>query len=638
VAPASGTYSVSATYAGDANFSSFTSASSTLVTSAPLVAVNLGLSAASSVTGGVDFPATITFIPKTTSITTPTGNITITATPGGASSPSFTTTITAASAFSSGGAAVHLNLNNVGTYTLAASYPGDTTYAVVTASIGITVVAPAKTTPTLTLSIPTVATVGDRLAGSVGYTFAGTIVPSGNLIFNLKSSKGTIIAVTTIPASNARNSLLTALSFTAPASEVYSGYVSYAGDASFEAATSNVITLNVYGAAPTATTLNVSGPSLVQPKTNFNVSVHLTPQQLLQAPPTGNIVLSASNTNVSGNPIVVTVPAANAIAPGGTTAVFQLTNSDVGGWEIDASYDGDVNYTKSAIVGYSFLEFQQSTLVLTPPVTTYAGTATTVTVLLFAGGNPLTGNIFISSSLNGVAGPSANIPAASGTASLNFPSAGNWVLNGTYQGNVSTSIATATVSVVVGAALVGAQFTFSPDDPTVGTAANPFHLSSGVTRDAPLTLTSTGGFTTPVNLTMVLGPTRATVTLVDAAGQPITSTTPLPIGTHISIHVVNPTFNQFASTKPLISRGPEVFVCGLFAAIFFGWRRKKFSLQQLRGITLLGSVLLILGAGSILSGCTATDNVFSVVITATPATSTQGAVPQSITYYIGNDQ
>ena len=643
--PTAGTYQLTVTYAGDTNFSASNASTSVTVTAAPPTAINLSVSAASTVTGGVAFPATVTFIPRTTSTVMPTGNVVLTTYPAGSTTPSVTLNVLAKDAFASGGSAVQLTLNTVGTYTLTVTYAGDSTYAAATSSIGIAVASPARTTPAYGLSLPATANVGDRIPVSVSYTFAGTVIPTGDATLYFKGRNGTITPAGVIPASNARNSLVTVFTITAPASDVYSAYISYPGDASFNAATSDVSTITIYGTAPTFTKLTVSGPSLVQPNTNFNVTVALIPSAVLKTAPTDFVLLNAYNKlSIYPPTLIARVPAAQAAAAGGIVVTGSIPDQGLGAWQIDASYVGDANYSAPSTVSYGFTEFQKSTLRITVPSVAYINTAASVTLYLTCGGNTPSNKVFISSSLNGTAGPSANVTAAEGTslASLTFPTVGTWVLTATYAGDSQTSSAIApTVNLVVSPPLVGPQFTLTPDDPTMGIPGRAFTVEPNSTRDAPFTLTATNGYNTAVMLTFKRsGSTSSTLSLVDSSGNAITSLTPVAAGTHFFLRISDPQ-HTVSNTVPSLpgTRTSKVLLCGLLGAMLFGWRNNRAALRLRKALVLCGIVLVIAGAGTVLGGCAAaSSDIFPVEITATPVNNTQGASPQVVTFYVDTVQ
>ena len=108
-ATASGTYTLTASYAGDTNYSA-SSTTSTVTAGSTLDTASLGISGPTNVTTGGTSPVTIRLAAQTGATATPTGNITITTT-----NPSGVTatigTITAAQALASGGDVAEIQYN-----------------------------------------------------------------------------------------------------------------------------------------------------------------------------------------------------------------------------------------------------------------------------------------------------------------------------------------------------------------------------------------------------------------------------------------------------------------------------------------------------------------------------------------------
>ena len=134
VLPNPGVYTLSADYSGDKDFASASTSQPYSVLVEPY-ADSLGFTAPASASAGAKFTATIDL--TSAGAASPTGNITITATPGGGQA-STVATIPAASAFNSS-AAASITLPAAGSYTLSATYAGDANFAAATAQSAVAV-------------------------------------------------------------------------------------------------------------------------------------------------------------------------------------------------------------------------------------------------------------------------------------------------------------------------------------------------------------------------------------------------------------------------------------------------------------------------------------------------------------------
>jgi len=177
---------------------------------------------------------------------TPTGNITISATP--TSGAPVVVTVPAGTAFAAGpsGTSVALSLPDPGTYMLSATYGGDSHFASASTSATYSV----KVGPfsdSLPLTAPATATVGTKFTATVQLTSPGTLAPTGNVTITATPSGGSATTVAAVPASSALNINAT-VSITLPSAGTYTLSAAYAGDSNFAAATSQPQTVTVSAA------------------------------------------------------------------------------------------------------------------------------------------------------------------------------------------------------------------------------------------------------------------------------------------------------------------------------------------------------------------------------------------------------
>ncbi len=744
--PATGTSSVFASYDGDTAYNLAFSPTYSLVSTAPAkITTTTTISAPASPTAGVNFTVLITLKSATASTPAPTGNVTLTATPAGGGTPS-TATYTAAQAFASGGYPAVVALTAAGTYSLTAAYAGDANYEASSGTVTTIVASPPVVTPTLSLSIAATETAGTSQPGTLAYDFSGsTATATGNILIIATSSTGASITLATIAASQTKGHLATIFAFTAPASGNYAVTAQYAGDASFNPATSNVINLAVTTPGFTTTALSLSAPATVTAPQAFTATIRLTSATTPPSAPTGNVILTATSTAGGTSTTVATIPATQAFAAGGTTTSVIIFSA--GAYTLTATYAGDTNYGFStASVGVNVVAPVATITITVPPAATilnstdfvanialkYTGTTATPTGTIAiaaalpsgynvtfgtvsaasayaAGGvnatinlvNPGTytltatyagdskfpaatasvsvtplaktftvsitgasqgtvgqpysvstkltgadstikGTVTITATLNGgTAAPrvitldATDVYLTPPSSFFTFDTAGTYTITAHYTGDGSFSASDATPLVVVVSPPPPSSFKMTLDDPTVSNPDGAVSVIQGSVDKTGLTLTSVGGNGPgPVTLTATNVQSDGYVIFRDAKTNAIITTiTPTAAGAHVIIECGDATSKPLALFKQLQTSSPISVAGGfgcLFGLAFLGF--KKRSRRAMKALYLMSALCLITVSGALIAGCGSSTS--QILVTATPVTASAAAPPQSVTFYL----
>ncbi|MGA7157710.1 MAG: Ig-like domain-containing protein [Acidobacteriaceae bacterium] len=311
-----GTYTFTATYSGDSNYDTSTSGTATVTISAPATAtLSLSTSASPVATG-----ASVTFTAKATGGgATPSGTVTFL---------NGTTTLGTATLNSSGVATYATSFAKAGSYSISASYGGDSTYGTAVSSTVTEVVTAATATLSLSTSASPVAT-----GASVTFTAKATgggATPSGTVTFlNGTAALGTATL-------NSSGVATYATSFAKAGS--YSISASYGGDSTYGTTTSSTVTEVV--TADTATVTLASSAAKAAP--GYSVTFTATLTGTGSTAPTGTVTFLDGTTTLG----------TGTISKG--TAAYSTSALSVGTHSITASYGGDGNY--SAVVSSALTE------------------------------------------------------------------------------------------------------------------------------------------------------------------------------------------------------------------------------------------------------------------------------------------
>jgi hypothetical protein len=536
--PAAGTYTVVATYAGDSNFGASTQSSSITVTAAPLQVTSIGIVAPTTATPGVAFNVVVGFNVFGAFTTQPTGDITLTATFAGGS-PTTIATVTPAQGMAPGGANVSVTLPNAGAYTLNANYAGDKLYAASTNTATVTVNGFATT---LRITAANAQKVGTAFNAIVVLATTGTTAaPTGNVVITATPAVGSPVTIATITAASAFATRGASVPVTLNTAGSYTLTASYAGAGPYTGS-SGAATVSVAGIA-TALSLRLNLASPVA-NSDFNVLETFTATGSTTAP-TGSITLTMAVNG--GTPQLVLTSDASAVYA--LPAQLSVLSGGPGTYVLTATYAGAGIYEPSSATVSFTIVISPSTLTLTGPSTGTVGTAVNFSLLLSTNLSGPSGNVTLSSTLNGAAGPSVTIDASAidalaASVPLTFPTAGTYTLTASYPGDANTSQATSNSLAVTVAAYTGPpSFTLTRDS-----TDSEIHLGDSKTTPAivSITLSSINGFSTPVVLSFAKANSPDTpltkdnsdyiVIAVDHATQkPITSVTPLTTGAHVDL-------------------------------------------------------------------------------------------------------
>ena len=325
-------YSVTVTYAGDANFSGATSASVPLTITKATSTTTLSLTTATKAAAGqmtkVGFGASVT--PEFTGSTpAPSGTVTFTAT------NTATHTTYPLCTFTVGGSPCTPPANALpaGTYTVTGTYSGNGNYQGSALTTTLTV-KPAGTTTLLSVA-----------PGSVGYgseqhaIFTATVTPdtSGTPTGMVTVTSG-LTPLCTITLSGGTGSCSPTAVQLAPGSYPATG--TYSGDGNFSGLTDGPVAFAVTRAATSVTSLSLSPHSVAygsEGSVTFSVSV---------TPPSGSIGVPTGTVNVgTGGTTLCVVTLANGTGTCTTSATALVATAAA--YPVVASYNGDGNFPPS---------------------------------------------------------------------------------------------------------------------------------------------------------------------------------------------------------------------------------------------------------------------------------------------------
>ena len=450
-----GTNIITATYAGDATFSSSTSNPLSQVVNLNPTTTTLGSNVNPSTYGqAVTFTAVVA---PTSGTGTPTGQVTF---KNGSA-------VFGTGALANGTASITTATLASGSLNITASYSGDPTYAGSSATLA-QVVSLATTTTLLTASpnpaavnatITLTATVTGQYNGSTTGTV--TFMQGANTLGSAAPSHGKATFTTSFSATG-----------TYPISAIYSG------DSNNQGSTSAVVNETV-NAISTTMTLTTSGtPSLIAQPVTFTATI---------TPSSGAIPNGETVTFDDGSVAIGTGATANGVA------AFTTSSLAVGTHNITAIYAGDANYqavtskvlkqvvnlvgTSTALASSLNPSIYGQSVTLTATVTPTSGTGTPTGTVTFKKGSTYLGSVTLTGNV-----------AAYTSSTL---AAGSAAITATYSGDATYSTSNTTLTQVVNQAATATSLTASPNPVTINKTVT---LTAYVTAPYGGTLTGSVAF------------------------------------------------------------------------------------------------------------------------------------------------
>ena len=459
-----GSKSLTATYAGDANFLTSTSAaeSHTVSAASTTTTISSDLPDPSVVGEAVTINYSVVVVAPGTG--TPTGNVTV-------SDGTDNCTGTAAAGTCS------ITFTTAGVKSLTATYAGDANFtsSASTPPTDHTVnpAVPADTTTTITSDLPDPSVVGQPVP--INYSVVVVAPGSGTPTGNVTVSDGTDSCTDTVAAGTC------SITFTTAGSKSLTA--TYAGDANFLTSTSAAESHTVSAASTTtAISSDLPDPSVVGEAVTINYSV------VVVAPgtgtPTGNVSVSDGTDSCTST------------AAAGTCSI---TFTTAGAKSITATYAGDANFLTSTSAAESHTVSAASTTTTISsdlPDPSLVGEAVTINysvVVVAPGTGTPTGNVTVSDGTDNCTGT-----AAAGTCSITFTTAGVKSLTATYAGdaNFTSSASTPPTDHTVNPAVpADTTTTITSDLPDPSVVGQPVPINYSVVVVAPGSGTPTGNVT-----------------------------------------------------------------------------------------------------------------------------------------------
>jgi hypothetical protein len=343
--PASGSYSVKATYSGDANFgASFGIAAQTVNTTS--TATTLAASPSpSTVNQAVTFTATVTpGIAPFIGSTNPSGTVTFTYTLGGGSPVTMCSTVAVNTAAEVTTAVCMVPLPTAGSYTVNAVYSGDANFVT---SSGTTLQAVTSTsTSTAVVASPTPSSVNQAVTFTATVTsgIAGSINPTGSVAFSYTLGGGPSIPLCNSVTVSTLGTITTATCInTLPAQGAYTIKAAYSGDSNFQAS-AGTTPQTVVGTSTTTAVVSAPAPSVVNQPVTFTATV--TPSVLGATNPSAGVAFTYVFNG--GSPVTLCASAAVSTLGKITTASCTAPLPAAGSYTVTAAYSGDTNFGSSS--------------------------------------------------------------------------------------------------------------------------------------------------------------------------------------------------------------------------------------------------------------------------------------------------
>jgi subtilase family serine protease len=584
--PASGSHTLQASYAGDANFLSSTSPSVN-ITVAKTPTTTVASVATTSPSAGTPIVVTATITASTMGSTQPTGNMTFTV--DGASAG-----VASVVAGSPSTASVTISSLAAGSHALVATYSGDTFYA---SSVSVAVTVAVSKSPTTTVATPaTLApTAGASLAVSATVTSSSpaSAGPTGTvtyLIDGVMQGTGILTAGTTgstasytIPSIVAGSHVLTA---------------TYAGDTSYAASTSAAVAISSAKSA-TVTTVTATPPVLA-PGLTETLTASIAPASVV----TG-AVYSISGTvsfyDNGGTLLGTTAVSSNTAMLAGVALANNVSHA------VTAIYSGDTNFltSTSAVLPLAATTLPDNVVLTSNLSTLSPGQALVLTVTVTPSATPAataeqnaTGNIIFydGTTVLGTVALAAAPTGDSSTAMLTISTlpGGEDTVYAAYAGDLyydagNSNLLTLNIE----------DFTIVPSPSNPATNLN---IVQGTSGAASFVVTGLGGFNNTIQVVCAAAP----------QDDMTCTASPQQLSPPGSVTFVVQTFlpGQQTTTTPLSRNVPAVWPRALggsalallgFFLLPIGRRARIFTDKSARRMVML--LLLLCGLGGVAIGC-----------------------------------
>jgi hypothetical protein len=485
-----GSYSYSANYSGDGNYSAASSG---------CVAFSVG-KASTAVTASPNPSSTMYGNTVQLSAGSLPGDATGTVTFSSNGSPLCSMSV------SNGGATCTTSVLAAGSYPVTATYSGDVNYEGSSTTTSFTI-SQAATTLTATAN-PTSTTYGNTVQLSASGLPTGSesvLAATGTVTFTITGTETTLCS-NAVSAGGATCTTGVLAAATYPVTATYSGDSNYSGS-------SNTTSFVVNKAATTLTA--TANPT----STTYGNTVQLSASGL---PTGGSGVLAATGTVTFTITGTETTLCSNAVSDGGASCTTGYLGA--ASYAVTATYSGDTNYlgssnTTSFVVNKAPTSFTAGSA---PGSTSHPNT-----VLLSATGlpvpdGPLPATGTVSFTVDGLPLCTGNVADGSASCTTAAMAAGTYNVTGTYSGdsNYLGSTATTTFTITQG----GTAFTASAT-PTSTSYGNPVQLAvSGLPSDATGNVTFTAGASTLCVAGVWTGAAACSTGAVPAGNYHVTAT------------------------------------------------------------------------------------------------------------------
>ena len=425
---------------------------------------------------------------------TPTGRVNVTAVKGGATKSCTITEISSATK------SCKLTLDDVGDWTVTATYPGDSNFNGSSKNIDQTVQRVASATTVVVTPSPSVKGQSVKVEVTVAKTGEGSGTLGGSVAVTASRTDSLITKtcnITNISSGSGICYLTLDVVTEWTVEAVYAGNDDFLGSSDSTSHTVNEI--------PTTTTVESIAPSSSVTGQSVTVSVKVARSGVGSGTPDGNVIVTA--TRAGGG--TASCPADITLDSGSGNC--SLTLPTAGTWSIKAAYQGTTDFdpsygTKDQTVDPS----GTATTVDLDPNSSVTGQSVTVDVTVAptgSGGGIPAGTVSVTATKSG--GGSVSCPSAivlnngSGSCTLALTAAGDWTVSAVYSENTNYNTSTGTDNITVGKATTNLSIS--------GHTPSPSTSGSVVTVSFNLAVTSPGSGT-PTGLVTVKATTKVSGT------------------------------------------------------------------------------------------------------------------------------